>query len=80
MVRAFACEPHTCRYMEAICLAAMLAAKRLAGVTPKVNLREHVNVYASTKHKFWLSNPEISSEIQKSGISALPPQKRTYVL
>ena len=30
-----------CRYVEEIGLAAMLAAKRLAGVTSKVNLRDH---------------------------------------
>ena len=30
------------RYVEEIGLAAMLAAKRLADVTPEVNLREHV--------------------------------------
>ena len=32
----------SCRYMEEISLAAMLAAKRSAGVTPEVNLRELV--------------------------------------
>ena len=31
-----------CRYVEEIDSAAMLATKRLAGVTPEVNLREHV--------------------------------------
>ena len=31
-----------CRYVEENSLAAMLAAKRLAGVTPEVNHREHV--------------------------------------
>ena len=31
-----------CRYVEEIGLAAMLAAKRSAGVTPEVNLRECV--------------------------------------
>ena len=31
-----------CRYVEEISSAAMLAAKRSAGVTPEVNLREHV--------------------------------------
>ena len=31
-----------CRYMEEISSAAMLAAKRLAGATPEVDLREHV--------------------------------------
>ena len=31
-----------CKYMEEIGSAAMLAIKRLAGVTPEVNLREHV--------------------------------------
>ena len=30
------------RYLEEIGLAAMLAAKRLAGVTPEVNLKDHV--------------------------------------
>ena len=30
------------RYMEEIGSAAMLAAKRLAGVTPEVNFRDHV--------------------------------------
>ena len=30
------------RYVEEIGLAAMLAAKRLPGVAPEVNLREHV--------------------------------------
>ena len=39
------------RYMEEIGSVAMLATKRLAGVAPKVNLREHEshNMYASTK-------------------------------
>ena len=31
-----------CRYVEEIGMAAMLVAKRLAGVTPEVNLREYV--------------------------------------
>ena len=31
-----------CRYVEEIGSAAMLAAKRLAGITPDVNLRENV--------------------------------------
>ena len=31
-----------CRYMEENSLAAKLEAKRSAGVTPEVNLREHV--------------------------------------
>ena len=31
-----------CRYVEEIGLAAMLATKRSAGVTPEVNLRGHV--------------------------------------
>ena len=31
-----------CRYVEEIGLAAILAAERLAGVTPEVNLSKHV--------------------------------------
>ena len=31
-----------CRYVEEIDSAAMLATKRSAGVTPEVNLREHL--------------------------------------
>ena len=31
-----------CRYMEEIGLVAMLATKRLAGIKPELNLREHV--------------------------------------
>ena len=31
-----------CRYVEEIGSAAMLAAKRSAGVTPEVNVKEHV--------------------------------------
>ena len=31
-----------CRYKEENTLATMLATKRSAGVTPEVNLREHV--------------------------------------
>ena len=59
VARAFACDVidpsfmpipgH--RYMEEISLAAMLAAKRSAGVTPEVNLMEHVNMYTSIKCK-----------------------------
>ena len=30
------------RYVEEIASAAMLAAKRLAGIVPEVNLREHI--------------------------------------
>ena len=37
-----------CLYVEEIGLAAMLAAKRLAGVTPEVNLRECLtHIYAN---------------------------------
>ena len=36
------------RYLEEIGSAAMLAAKRSAGVTPEVNLREHITCIPPT--------------------------------
>ena len=41
-VKRLAPPMSACRYVEENGLAAMLANKRLAGVTPEVNLREHV--------------------------------------
>ena len=48
------------RYMEEIGSAAMLAAKRLAGVTPEVNLRDHVTCM-----------PRASDTVQGSHFSGL---------
>ena len=72
-----------CRYLEGNGLAAMLATKRLAGVTPEVDLREHVHIC------FWqaqISLPTLSGfgtigDITRSpqqGVSG--PTKRTQVL
>ena len=58
----------THKYMEQIGLAAMLVAKRSAGVTPEVNLREHVT------H----TPEEMSPEVQNRDTNGLT--KRTYVL
>ena len=69
------------RYVEELDSAAMLATKRLAGVTPEVNLGEHVthttppSVTRLPTLAFNLD--ETSPEVQNRGIS--DPTKRTYV-
>ena len=55
---------YACRYMEVICLAAMLATKRSVGLTPEVSLRECVRLptltlksrgHATSSPKTWVS-------------------------
>ena len=80
-------DSHQClrRYVEEIGSAAMLAAKRSAGVAPEVNLRERVMLLVRLcqvrirQNPLWLWNPEETSpEVQNRGISG--PTKRTHVL
>ena len=69
-----------CRYMDENGSAAMLATKRLVGVTPEVNFRECLTCMPlpSANNALWLWNPEeISPEVQNRDISC--PTKRTYV-
>ena len=73
------------RYVEEIGLAAMLAAKRSAGVAPEVNLRERTMLLVRLcqvrirQNPLWLWNPEETSpEVQNRGI--IGPTKRTHVL
>ena len=70
----------THRYMEEKSLAYMLTTKRSAGVTPEVNLREHMTLHQVwIRLPLWLWNPEeMSPEVQNRGITG--PTKRTYVL
>ena len=70
-------------YVEEISLAAMLATKRSVGVTPEVNLREHVTC---TPLPSMNTATQSGFEIQRRhhqkleiGIS-VAPTKRTYVL
>ena len=65
--------------MDEISLAAMLAAKRLAGVTSEANLRGHVtHMCLPCANKAAHSGfEETSPEVQKRGISG--STKRTYV-
>ena len=65
-----------CRYVEEINSAAMLAAKRLAGVTPEVNLREcitHTPLPSMNKADYsGFQNPdETSPEVQNRSINGL---------
>ena len=68
-----------CRYVEEICLAAMLAAKWSAGVTPEVNLRGHVThmppigMYKGSHCGFEIQNRHTRSPEQG-------PTKRTDIL
>ena len=86
-VRGLPFDSHQClrRYVEEIGSAAMLAAKRSAGVAPEVNLRERVTLLVRLRqvrirqNPLWLWNPEETSpEVQNRGISG--PTKRTHVL
>ena len=66
---------YICRYVEEIGLAAMMAAKRLASVTPEVDLREYVT---GTPNKVAHSGFETQrryqkkSKISKIGVSVTP--------
>ena len=62
------------RYMEENDSAAMLAAKRSAGVTPEVNLREHVT-YPPSVNKAACSGFETQRrphQKSKTGVSVAP--------
>ena len=52
-------------YVEEMGSAAMLAAKRSAGVTPEMNLGECVKTYASARHYFESQSP-------KQGLTVAP--------
>ena len=73
-----------CRYMEEIGSAAMLAAKRSAGVTLELILWKCVSMYASGIHETRLPTLDLEPRFQRSpevyfrGISG--PTKTTYVL
>ena len=71
------------RFVEEIGLAAMLAAKRSAGVAPEVNLREHVtHMPPPNVNKAAQSGSETQRRHHQNskagGISG--PTNRTYVL
>ena len=75
------------RYVEEINLVAILANKRSAGITPEVNVREHVthtHIYICLCQvqirlpTLALKPEETSPEVQSRGI--IGPTKRTYVL
>ena len=72
-----------CKYVEEIGLAAMLAAKRLAGVAPEVNLGECVTHMPSpSRNKVAHSGFETQRRCHqksKTGVS-VAQQKKTYVL
>ena len=69
------------RYVEEISSAAILAAKRSAGVTPELNLREHViHMSLPSANKAAHSGFEPRRDVTrcpKRGISG--PTERTYV-
>ena len=72
-----------CRYVEEIGSAAMLAAKRSAGVAPEVNVREHVtHTPLPSANKAAHSGFETQRRHhQKSKIGvSVAPQKMTHVL
>ena len=68
------------RYVEEISLAAMLAAKRLAGVTPEVNLMEHVTcTHQPNANKAAFSafeNQRRHHKKSKTGVSVAPQKGR----
>ena len=70
-----------CRYVEENGSAAMLATKRLAGVTPEVKLSEHVKCTpppSTNKAAHSGCETKMSQEVQNRGIS--DPTKGTYVV
>ena len=72
-----------CWYMEEIGSAAILTTKRLAGVTPEVNLMECVTCTPlpsvnKAAHSAFETQQEMSPKVQNRGMSG--PTKRTYVL
>ena len=68
------------RYVEVISLAAMLAAKRLAGVTPEVNLMEYVTcTHQPNANKAAYSafeNQRRHHKNSKTGVSVAPQKGR----
>ena len=68
----------SCRYVEEIGSAAMLATKRLAGVAPEVNLRECITCMPLSCANKALKPKGDVTRSPKQGYQW--PQKRTYVL
>ena len=57
------------RYVEENGLATMLATKRLAGLTPEVNLREYVNTYTSRAAHSGFETQRRHHQKSKAGLS-----------
>ena len=66
------------RYVKEIGLAAMLATKKLAGVAPEVNVREHVPVWVRLPAHSGFVTMECHQKF-KTEVS-VAPQKWLYVL
>ena len=72
-----------CRYVEENSSAAMLATKRSAGVTPEVNVKEHVTPMPpqstnKAAHSSFETQRRHHQKSKTGGISG--PKKRTHVL
>ena len=68
-----------CRYVGEISSPAILAAKRSAGVTPEMNVRECItHIYANKAYHFGFEIRGRHHHKSKKGISG--PTKRIYVL